>query len=51
MIEKRQGLKIGCIEEICFRKKLISKKELKKIINEYPKSEYKYYLENVLNEN
>jgi len=51
MIEKRQGLKIGCIEEICFRKKLISKKDLKKIINQYPNSEYKYYLENVLNEN
>ena len=30
-IEKRQGFKIACLEEISFRKKWISKKELEKV--------------------
>lgn len=48
IIEKRQGLKIGCIEEIAFQKGLISKSELKKLICKYPDCEYKFYLEKLL---
>lgn len=51
LIEKRQGLKIMCLEEICYRKKLINKKEFKKLINDIPNSEYKSYLINIKDEN
>jgi glucose-1-phosphate thymidylyltransferase len=44
IIEERQGLKIGCIEEIAFRKKFISKTEFQKIANELVKSGYGEYL-------
>jgi glucose-1-phosphate thymidylyltransferase len=44
IIEERQGLKIGCIEEIAFRKGFISKAELQKIANELVKSGYGEYL-------
>jgi glucose-1-phosphate thymidylyltransferase len=44
IIEERQGLKIGCIEEIAFRKGFISKAELQHIANELVKSGYGEYL-------
>jgi len=47
-IENRQGLKIGCIEEISYKKKWITKKELKKIIQNYGKCEYAKYLEKLI---
>ena len=43
-IETRQGLKIGCPEEIAFKLKYIGKKELKKISENYSSSEYGRYL-------
>ena len=43
-IENRQGLKIGCPEEIAFKLKYISKKELKNIADHYSNSEYGKYL-------
>ena len=43
-IETRQGLKIGCPEEIAFKLKYIGKKELKKIADNYSSSEYGKYL-------
>ena len=43
-IEKRQGFKIACLEEISFRKKWISKKELEKGIKFYGNCEYSKYL-------
>ena len=44
VIEKRQGLKIGCLEEIAWRKGFISKSEFIKLGDEYGKSEYGNYL-------
>ena len=43
-VEKRQGLKIGCPEEIAWRKKWISNEELLNISKKYSKSSYSNYL-------
>ena len=43
-IENRQGLKIGCIEEIAYNKKWISKKDIQKSIIKYGNCEYAAYL-------
>lgn len=43
-IQSRQGIKIGCIEEECYKRKYISKEQLKALIEKLPKSEYKNYL-------
>lgn len=43
-IEKRQGSKIACLEEIAYKKNYISKLELQKIIESIKKSEYGIYL-------
>jgi glucose-1-phosphate thymidylyltransferase len=44
VIEQRQGIKIACIEEIAFRKKYITKEELKAIAQPLLKSGYGEYL-------
>ncbi len=43
-IEKRQGLKIGCIEEVAYRMGYITKKEIIEIANNYKNSSYGDYL-------
>ena len=48
-IENRQGLKIACIEEIAFKNKWISKKELLRSISFYGNCEYSKYLRNLIN--
>lgn len=48
-IEERQGLKIGCIEEIAFRKGFISAKQLEKLSKEINTS-YGEYLQSILKE-
>lgn len=48
VIEQRQGLKVGCIEEIAFRKKFIDKTQLKKLAEPLLKSGYGNYLMNLL---
>lgn len=44
VIEKRQGLKIGCIEEIAYKKGFINKKQLEKLAQPLLKSGYGDYL-------
>jgi len=51
IIEKRQGLKIACLEEIAFRMKFIDKEQLCFCANKYGKSEYGEYLRIISNEN
>ena len=48
LLEARQGLKIGCLEEISYRKGYINKKQLEKIIVDMPSSSYREYLEKLL---
>lgn len=47
-IEKRTGLKIGCIEEIAFRKGFIDAKQLSNLAKSLNKSSYGKYLSNLL---
>jgi len=49
-IERRQGLKIGCPEEIAFRKKWISPSQLKELAAPLQKSGYGSYLLSLLKE-
>jgi len=50
VIEQRQGLKVGCIEEIAFRMGFINSSGLEHLVNSYPKCSYREYLERVLQE-
>lgn len=49
MIEKRQGLKISCIEEIALNKGFISIQQFEKLVSSYKgQGNYKMYLESLL---
>jgi glucose-1-phosphate thymidylyltransferase len=48
VIEQRQGLKVGCIEEIAFRMKFISRNNFESLVNSLPKCSYREYLERIL---
>jgi glucose-1-phosphate thymidylyltransferase len=50
VIEKRQGLKIGCIEEVAYRKGFIDKAQLKVLAEKYMKSGYGVYLNMIAQE-
>ena len=47
-IQERQGIKVGCIEEECYRKKFVNKQQLSIIVDRMPNSEYKNYLSKIL---
>ncbi|XDD52782.1 glucose-1-phosphate thymidylyltransferase RfbA [Leptospira sp. WS4.C2] len=49
-VERRQGLKIACPEEIAYRKGLINKAELEKLAEPLKKNGYGQYLIRILNE-
>ncbi|MEA1849628.1 glucose-1-phosphate thymidylyltransferase RfbA [Chryseobacterium sp. MHB01] len=49
VIEKRQGFKIGCIEEIAFRNKFINEEKLLETAVKYGKSGYGEYLKQLVN--
>ena len=47
-IQKRQGLKIACIEEIAFRKKFIKQDQLLRLAKKYKNNEYGRYLKSLV---
>lgn len=47
VIEKRQGQKIGCIEEVAYRMGFLTRDELMVVAEKYAKSGYGQYLKNV----
>ena len=47
VIEKRQGTKIGCVEEVAYKQGFISKDQLMKLANELSKSGYGEYLKKI----
>ncbi|HDK26234.1 MAG TPA: glucose-1-phosphate thymidylyltransferase [Candidatus Atribacteria bacterium] len=49
-IERRQGLKIGCIEEVAFRMGYIDKNQFEEVIKRLPANDYRKYLEMILKE-
>jgi len=49
-IEKRQGLKIACPEEIAYRMGFINASQLEVMANKYAKNGYGQYLKQVLTE-
>ena len=49
-MERRQGLKIGCIEEVAFRMDYIDKNQFEGIIERLPLNDYRKYLEMILKE-
>ena len=49
-VEKRQGIKIGCIEEASYRNGWITKKQLRAISSEYKNTTYGEYLEKIIKE-
>ncbi|MBP5616088.1 MAG: glucose-1-phosphate thymidylyltransferase RfbA [Alphaproteobacteria bacterium] len=51
IIEKRQGLKIACIEELAYRRGFINDAQMEALINELKPGTYRSYLEKVYEEN
>ncbi|EQA46661.1 glucose-1-phosphate thymidylyltransferase [Leptospira broomii serovar Hurstbridge str. 5399] len=50
-IEKRQGLKVACLEEIAYRKGFITYSEVEKIIGSLKGNSYGQYLQRIITEN
>ncbi len=48
VIEERQGLKVGCIEEVAYEEGYITKEKLQESAEKYKKSSYGKYLKNLL---
>ena len=50
VLQDRQGLKIGCPEEVAYRKGFIGANQLARLADKYGKSSYGAYLSRILNE-
>ena len=50
VIEQRQGLKIGCIEEVAYKMGFIGDDQLEQLANKFIKSGYGNYLFDLLNQ-
>ena len=48
LIEKRQGLKIACIEELSYQNEWITANDLKKLSSKYKNTPYGEYLRGLL---
>lgn len=51
VIEKRQGMKIGCVEEVAYRMGFINKTQLLELCVQLDKSGYGSYLRNIIKQN
>ncbi len=49
-LERRQGLKIACLEEVAFRRGYIDSAKLRALASGMPRSPYRAYLEGILGE-
>ena len=49
-IQERQQINIGCLEEICWQKKLISDQDFEQIVKEAPNNSYGKYLNKIFYE-
>ncbi len=49
-VERRQGLKIACLEEIAFQRGYIDEDAFRALIDAMPRSDYREYLERLLGE-
>jgi glucose-1-phosphate thymidylyltransferase len=49
-VEARQGLKIGCIEEIAFRRGFVDREGFQALVDSCPRCPYREYLEGLLGE-
>ncbi len=49
-IERRQGTKIACLEEIAYRQGYVTVSELQKLADQMPAGDYRAYIESVINE-
>lgn len=50
VIEKRQGLKVACLEEIAYKKGWISKQKLQEVAQPMLKNQYGQYLMKLYND-
>lgn len=47
-LETNQHMMIGCLEELAFRKKMITKSELTKLVESMPSGDYRQYLTRII---
>ena len=50
ILEERQGLMVGCPEEIAIKNQWITKKQMLHKVKKYPNNEYKNYINKIINE-
>ena len=48
MIERRQGYKVACLEEIAWKNKWLTRNDIKKISDDMPANSYRKYLKDLL---